>query len=740
MATEVLLENEVILDDVRYPTIGMVRRRLVSNFAPKQVTGDYDLNSDPLMSKWAIVDQTGGLLIEDMDERKDAARHWWSTCVTEVKGNITLPRLPTALVTSAVVVGVPTIINAAMEATTGWTNAVLAAGSGVGGTNCFLIPYTAECYQDLTPAHPGATYTFTCYCKQGPSTPGTQKIGINDGVGTTYSTATQYGAWTQASVTRTLSTSATRLRIILHSVPNTENLFDDAAISTTTPKDLSASTPGAIENFNGDMYVSLGEYLIKLNATGDGWLFVGELAATITALKSSLSSSLYIAVGDSNNYYQMSTSEVFTQKNEAGTLLEQWDNKLFIMKQAGTCKSSADPAAATPTWTSTGSITDVKSGDIKHLLVYFDADGNDQLYATTTKELKILDFTNSLWYDTALTLGDHPNGGVGAIRWQDALYISAGLNVQRYVAGSTAQVGGVGLDREHGLPVEYNAEIVAMFGANNTYLFALLDSTQSDGTSTSSLMAYDGQAWRCWWIGSATEKAMNVGIVSSAFGYRAFFDHDKIPYYINIPRGIQNYHSLATNTYAAAGIHITPRFDASWQDGDKLAYKLKLDCTGMSADETIQVSYRVNRSSTNIGSVGVEWTSLGTIVADGETIYTFGSSVGTTFRDIQLRFDLARGSTNTNTPNLHYALFSYRKVISRKWGWEFTVDCTRNEPYDGRGAEQLLDTLETAAEKETLVNFYCQATQKYVLVNSVQGEQLTGEGRKGTYVVFVEEV
>ena len=94
MADEVLSGQEVILNSIRYPLKGQVSPVLTSRFAPKQVQGDYELDSDPDRSAWAVNDQRGGLLSEEKIKQIEN-RCWWSTCNLSYKGHIVLPRLAT---------------------------------------------------------------------------------------------------------------------------------------------------------------------------------------------------------------------------------------------------------------------------------------------------------------------------------------------------------------------------------------------------------------------------------------------------------------------------------------------------------------------------------------------------------------------------------------------------------------------------------------------------------------------
>src|SRR3990167_5861882 len=87
--------NEVSLFGTFYPTIGPVYPMIASQFAPKQVIGDYTKESEQFTSSWVVSDQRGGIGIKDMDEEKDSNRCFFSTCELGYIGHLVLPALAT---------------------------------------------------------------------------------------------------------------------------------------------------------------------------------------------------------------------------------------------------------------------------------------------------------------------------------------------------------------------------------------------------------------------------------------------------------------------------------------------------------------------------------------------------------------------------------------------------------------------------------------------------------------------
>jgi len=490
-------------------------------------------------------------------------------------------------------------------------------------------------------------------------------------------------------------------------------------------------------NFNNNLWAARGTYLMKLNSTGNAFTDVKiNFATNITALIP-FKDKLYVFIDSGDYYWYMTADEVFAQADIPSAVLGiVWDEKLIKVDANGQLSYSAAPDSTTPAWTLGGKLP-VDFWGINRLGLYYNLDGDDVIYASTTNGLWVYDNANSKWLQTQYKTPDHPNSGKGLVAWRDGLYISAGLDVVKYVPDVPVQIRSMGLDRDDGLPVEQAGEIVKLIGGYNEF-FALVDSAEVSGEGYSSVLAYDAKGWQCKWASTVADKAMHDGIVSSAASiYNLWYDHDDDIYSMPLHRNLRNPLKISTDTHGTAGIHITPWFDADWEVGNKLALTLEVFAgADVSADETILVKYRTDHSATDRDTFG---STVKTISSSGLNTYTFGSSVGTAFKAIQFRFDLARKAADTDeTPDILYAILYYKKVLPKKWGWRFTVDCS--QPYHGKASSQLLTSLVTAAELGTLMEFKYRATTKYVEVRSVEGKEETGDNKKGQYEVFVTEL
>ena len=732
MAVITVGKNEVSLNGTKYPILGRVGQQLTSIFPTKQVLGDYSKDSDPYLSSWSVDDQRGGILVEELNEQTQNNRAWYSIADLSYKG-ITLPPLVTQ---ADSVAAAPTVTNADFELTTGWTGGARSAVVKHGGTYSWVVG-NATAYQTLawSDSYRGVAVSVKVWMYL--SGASTSSVRIYDGVDTTTTTYNTATTWAEKTVTHVFNAAATEFTIqLVNDSDANVCYFDDL----TTPL-WTVGAPTTWANFNDKLYCGFGATLGVLNSAGTGFNFRKNFPATITALIPSLNNRLYVFLGDTENYWYMATTELFTVSNSTdATEGIQWDAKLFKMNASGTAAYSVNPDNATPTWTAAGNITDLSTTDLANgkLEIYQDASGNDIIYFSHPKGIKAYDFTNKAWLDTQLKLPDHPDGGKGFIAWNGSLYVSSGMDITEYTIGETATVREVGLNQDDGLPslADGGGGSIVQLVNGLDKLYAIVDGTAVSGTC---LYVYDGQAWQKWGhsIGTVTI-APNGGIMSSAYGYRLWISTANAVWYMDVGQELRKPKKSTTHTYRTAGAHYTPWFDADWAAGDKLALKFRVNTDDCTDTESIEVRYRVNYVATNISS---SWTSLGTITTDGTTTYTFGSSLeGLEFKSIQFRFVMLRGTTTTTSPILRWYSLSYLKQITPSWGYRFTVDCTK--AYNSKSRSQLVDALKTAAETATLIEFGFRndtgATQTYRgQIREVTGSVETGLQKEGIYDVFL---
>ena len=756
MAITIVNSNELMLNSVRYPLIGGIKPELTSIWPEKLVTGDYTKASDINKDSWVISDQRGGIGIEEMDEQKDADRCWWSTCNLDYRGHIILPPLATA-------VTIPTISGDDTQKLR-----IIGAGDNAENTPSAGENYT--CVDEIV-ADDATTYianttistkidSYKISQGWGSGTITSVKVytknnGSNSGVkfyeavkthGTLYYGTEEPGrsSFTVSDHTWTTNpnTSATwtwdEIKHLQIGVKITNPAVEYTAQCTQVYAEVaftSGTTTSHFATFNNELYHGKGCQLSKLDSDGDEFavvkadfpFFISGLIATENAL--------YILQGDGDPYYWMDAAETCTTTDMyEGLYGIYWDEKLFLMSGRGKIKYSATPNTASPTFTDNGQLP-IDPDEIKSLELFYNIDGDDVIYAGTSSGLWVHDYANAKWLQTQYKTPEHDNSSRGLAVWRDGLFVSAGLDIVKYIPAVPTQIISMGLDKEAGMPAEHAGEIVKLIAGYNA-LYALVDSSEVAGTDYSTIMAYDGTGWQCVYADATANHPLLGGGISSVYAYRFWFDDNGVVSYIPIHRNLRNPLKISTDTHATAGLHITPWFDADWV-GSKLALTHELYAgADVSADESIIMTYRLNHTYTDLAT---GWQTGETISSSGLSTFTFGSSVGTAFKAIQFRYQLARKAADTDeTPDILYAVLYYKKVLPKKWGYRFVVDCTHE--WHGKSPEQLLDAIITAGNLGTLVQLNYEDTVKYVEIRSVSGEHLTGEGRKGTYNIFCTEL
>ena len=191
---------------------------------------------------------------------------------------------------------------------------------------------------------PGKQYTFRVWCKQEGNPEENTKIGIDDGVGTTYSDTITAIEYTQISVTRTLDAAATRLRLIiqLQTLGAGPALYaDDATITyddTFTPGECSR-----IINFADRIYFAFGSVLYVRDSTGD---YIANIFPKDITDMCVYQNRLFVAQGWSDEYFY-TDDVIFTECTLANSTAKYMSNignaQFWISDTVNTLRDSDNP-------------------------------------------------------------------------------------------------------------------------------------------------------------------------------------------------------------------------------------------------------------------------------------------------------------------------------------------------------------------------------------------------------------
>ena len=463
-------------------------------------------------------------------------------------------------------------------------------------------------------------------------------------------------------------------------------------------------------------------------------------------------SKLYLACGSDFNRWDGTTLTTGTALSGGAILARymcEWDSKLFVLSNTGVLKYSTDEGV---TWTTP--VTHIlDAGMYTGLFVGLNTSDVLVIYLATKTGVQALDYTNSKWIDAQLPYPKHDYAGLGANRWRDACFIPAGLAIYRMAVNSNVVViTPVGPDRDYGLPSDYAGNIIRVIGEHNA-MYALLDATTEmartlytagyvvdsvfyDNQGYSAVLKWNGAGWSVAWVSGSADAPIRHGCISSSDGqYRLWFAVDRTVYRMSLNKNLQNPLEITGFPFGSTCTHIWPVFDADAATVDKTALKASAYASGVSATEYIKLYYTAN--------YGTSWTLLtnttfpdGQIDVVGEAEFTFASDAGLSFKAIQFKAELYRGSTNTLTPDLQWFRLNYMKIPDPEQTFNLIVDCSKD--YRHKRASTLLANIKTAVETKTLGSFtyrtYRETSETFnVRILNMEGVTKAGRTKEGQY-------
>ena len=564
------------------------------------------------------------------------------------------------------------------------------------------------------------------------------------------------------------------------------------AVATTTPSHGLGNSPtiGAIESFNDEVYAFWNGQsgstpkLYKFASSSESWTDTGittsgsgdanivDAVTDSVVFTNTVDSYLVFAHYDSggSGYSHSTNGTTWVTDTKDTKFLATWDDRLWGISNEGQLWHATEVGteyddAKLPT----------ADGTVTSLFVARNAAGNAILYAMTQEGLYAHDADNARWDKTELELPPHPDNGKGTTRWRDSVYIPSGNGIYKYINGNNnAVVSIVGPDRDDGLPALNRGSIRTMAGSHNELLVGVDAQIGADpmayneiarqwaisnghGGSPvvsgdkgySTVLGYNELGWEVKWVSTDVGHRFDMMHLSTANNeYRLFWGAQGVVYFMDLPRDIINPSEVDNFPYATSGVHETPWFNAGQSEVNKLALNLKIECQGLSSNETVLVQYATNYSESY--TTAVTLTSTNITNGAGTYTYPFNSYVGTDFRSIKFKLTLSRGAGSPldngaerfNTPDVISLTMEWRKKLPAKWG--HTVEVDLNNEYKGNDPKALRNNLINAIESTGLVEFTFRddsggTRNYYVDVTSAQGLEFTGHDERGSTMITVVE-
>jgi hypothetical protein len=575
----------------------------------------------------------------------------------------------------------PLITNAGMELETGWVyNTDVTRSSTYKQAGTYSICLHVDDDETITTSQylfgwtPGVEYTFTCYAMRTQSLGGTWatfKIGIDDGVTTTYSSASYSKTFVQLTATKTLSTSAKYMKLILWANiigtgggQESFNYFDTATIeagSTATAITYSGVIVDSVA-FNGNQYFTLGKYLCKLNSTGDTLLNGYVFDTEITDLEV-FYDKLYIALGLDTDYYEMDSDAVFTAADSTEKKFKYFKSVyattpvMWGVDGANTIRGNINPEAGGEEWSGQTEV----GADFDEITALWTKQGSlyirkeDTVWYLNEDGQPMNDFAPELEFIT------YADGDKNALVWLGKTYMPAGKTLLEEDSGvltwrspSKYCVG---------LP-EFIGEIEALAG-DEEWLYAAIhdnvnDCTQIVAGRTEVIDNYSQWVWHS--ILELTDIVnMEFMFISSVYEKRLYIasrDEADDLTYITLDEDAL--------TYQTGGEMVTPQLHANFKNDTKAYVKLTVEL-GHDYDENIYIEAYYMKPQDSA------WTDIGdfkgTATSRVESIYLplDSSDAPASANNIQLKF-VAVTDDDEKTPilksyDLRAILYAPRRSI-----------------------------------------------------------------------------
>ena len=535
--------------------------------------------------------------------------------------------------------------------------------------------------------------------------------------------------------------------------------------------EVGSSVPASTVLFGGQFYVNMEQNVLRTTTSSDNLSDTNfnTTNVNLTALSGRFNGTDYIIWGQDGSGYEFSTdgSSYSTGGREAH-LLAQWDDRLWGFDFDDLQLWWAFEPSTTTADHTNDALLPIETGTVLAMFTGPDAVGEEIIYVLARDALWAHDAANSRFIKTTFQIFNPAqvlNSLVFPTVWRGAIYIPVGMNVWEYRPGVSIRAIGPdfetaddpsGLSAVTGLPGASVRGGIRTLMATSNEILAATDGSLAGFTIPSQLLSWNSRGWSVVWESasglSLTGGVSSVGIQtkSSTSPYRVWFN-DNISYqFIDLPTDITNPKQNTAYRYDSSAIHILPWLDVG-TDSNPIALRTKVEAIDLSSNETVTLSYRTDLSNhTDISG----FTTLGSaMISDGTTSFAFpdtSTSEGLSFRShIQFKLALARGGTDTNSPDALSLSFEYYQKPNRNFAFDFVLD-TR-EPYgDADPTEQffnLMNTLEgtntlleltyrdTSITQQSITHTYYVEITEYEII-----EENTGSGHGAKVRIRAEEI
>ena len=367
--------------------------------------------------------------------------------------------------------------------------------------------------------------------------------------------------------------------------------------------------------------------------------------------------------------------------------------------------------------------------------VYPDTDGTTKIYVSTYEGIYAVDGTVSTWtYDLIVPMTPHTNNGRRMTIHDGSLWFAQGVDAdtpapiyRMTVRGNTRDVdSGFGLNAGDGVPEELLGSVNWMKSAGDFLFISVGGHVSPSGDDRfSRILAWNGLGWHSMtehgtadkpieWIdvgaGDDATPRLHYGVRDSSSLSDARFLEQPL---VNPRSGVSI--KRADDSSGVVGYIDLPYIDLGMPHESKNFLRAHVNAESLNSsasNEYISIQYGKDDAARTTTALG-NFTSA-------TTANTFASNAGESAKNIGLRVNLLRGSTNTNTPKLKDIIVEGMVVPGNgnlTYQHEMIIDIDQTAMALDVGTETIYDNLKTLLATVTLVDFEFGGESRKVAVD-----------------------
>ncbi len=397
--------------------------------------------------------------------------------------------------------------------------------------------------------------------------------------------------------------------------------------------------------FNNNEYVAMGDCLTKLNASGNGFTFLQQFPATITDL-CVFGANLYIAIGYSDEYWYMNTSEAFTESNLANNTMKYFAtvkgtaDTLWGSDTVNTIRSTINPVNGGTAW-STQTTVDSSTYNMNELITrsnvlyirkedrpfYLDSTGDIQVLVEDTSFLTVSEAGKK----ATVFLDDiyMPWGDQSLLKWNTYDAIFEWLDPADFCTNSSEFVGKV-----------------QALTSDERYLFACVDYATKVEILAGRNESVDGTTdWRWHPLQEMTLTGVNIAFVSNVYAKRLWICSTAATepiYYLPLTTKYGDITSDTNYTFLTGGYFVTSWHHCNFKSDYKAFIKMTLTTASCTSNVYWTASYQKLGDSS--------WTSIGNFTTSPtQTKYIPVDGSANKPKSTMMRFKFAATTNSTGT-------------------------------------------------------------------------------------------